>query len=172
MPTATVPKQVKYFKLPYFGKESFKVRKRLNGILRESFPQINFRFIFTNRFTIGSFLKITTPLPSDLRSCVIYQFSCPSCNARYVGSTTRWLKHRILEHMGRSFRTNLPLSRPQHSAIRDHSHNNDHLFTYDSFRILNSTPFRSDLLTLESFYINKMKPELNCTTTAVQLYTQ
>ena len=168
----TVPRDVKYVKLPFYGNESFVVRKRLNNILRDSFPQINFQYVFTNTFTIGSYLKKSTPFPFDLRSSVIYLFSCPSCSARYVGSTSRWIKHRISDHLGRSFRTNLPLSNPQYSAIREHSHNSDHLFTYTDFEILNSTPFRSDLLTLESLYISKLKPELNGTTTAGQLYTQ
>ena len=168
----TVPKDVRYLKLPFYGNESFTVRKRLNNILKDAFPQINFRFIFTNTFTIGSYLKKSTPIPFDLRSSVIYLFSCPSCNARYVGSTSRWIKHRISDHLGRSFRTNSLLSNPQYSAIREHSHNNDHPFTYTDFEILNSTPFRSDLVTLESLYISKLKPELNGTTTAGQLYTQ
>ena len=169
---ATVPRDIKYVKLPFYGNESFAVRKRLNNILRDSFPQINFRFVFTNTFTIGSYLKKSTPIPFDLRSSVVYLFSCPSCSARYVGSTSRWIKHRISDHLRRSFRINCPLSNPQYSAIREHSHNSDHLFTYTDFEILNSTPFRSDLVTLESLYISKLKPGLNGTTTAGQLYTQ
>ena len=169
---STVSKDIRYFKLPFFGKSSFRVRKQLLGILRKSFPQIDFRFVFTNRYTIGSFLKKPSTLPLDLRSCVIYQFTCPTCTARYVGSTTRWFKHRVLEHMGRSYRTNLPLSKPQYSAIRDHCHNSNHALTWDAFKIINSSLFRSDLTILESLVINKMKPQLNCTTTAVQLYTQ
>ena len=169
---STAPKDIRYVKLPFYGNESFAVRKRLNNILRDSFPQINFRFVFTNTFTIGSYLKKSTPLCFGLRSSVIYLFSCPSCSARYVGSTSRWIKHRISDHLGRSFRTGLPLSNPQFSAIREHSHNSDHLFTHTDFEILGSTPFRSDLLTLESLYITKLKPELNGSMTAGQLYTQ
>ena len=140
-------------------------------MLSTSFPQIDFRFVFTNDFTIGTLVKKSVSLPFDLRSCVVYLFTCPSCNARYVGSSTRWISHRIASHVGRSFRTNLPLSKPEYSAIRNHSHENDHSFTHEDFKILNSASSRSDLLTLESLYINKMKPELNCSTTAAQLYT-
>ena len=168
----TVKRDIRYLKLPFYGNESFKIRNSFNDILRESFPQIKFNFIFTNKYTIGSLLKTPQPLPFDLRSSVVYLYSCSRCNSRYVGSTTRWMKHRVLDHCGRSFRTNLPLTKPSFSAIRDHSHDNQHPITHDSFTILASAPFRSDLLILESLYINSMKPDLNNTTTAVQLYTK
>ena len=140
--------------------------------MRNSFPQISFRFVFTNKFTIGSYLKNSTPLPFDLRSSVVYLYTCPSCNARYVGSTSRWIKHRISDHLGRSIRTDFPLNKPQFSSIREHSQNNNHLLSRTAFEILNSTPFRADLLTLEALYINKMKPELNCLTATESLHTQ
>ncbi|MEL6606571.1 MAG: reverse transcriptase domain-containing protein, partial [Cyanobacteria bacterium J06614_10] len=54
----SVPKLVKYVKLPFYGKVSFTLRKNLNEILRNEFPAIDFRFIFTNNFTIGSFFSI------------------------------------------------------------------------------------------------------------------
>ena len=168
----TVKKDVRYLKLPFYGNESLKIRNSISTILKESFPQIKFNFIFTNKHTIGSLLKTPQPLPFDLRSSVVYLYSCSRCNSRYVGSTTRWMKHRVLDHCGRSFRTNFPLTKPSFSAIRNHSHENQHPITHDSFTILTSTPFRSDLLILESLYINSMKPNLNNTTTAVQLYTQ
>ena len=168
----TVAKDVCYLKLPFCGNESFRIRNSFNTILRESFPQIKFKFVFTNRYTIGSLLRTPQPLPFDLRSSVVYLYSCSRCNSRYVDSTTRWMKHRISDHCGRSFRTNFPLTKPSFSAIREHSHEKQYPITCDSFTILASTPFRSDLLTLESLYIHKMKPELNNNTTAVQLYTQ
>ena len=53
----TVKKDIRYLKLPFYGNESFKIRNSFNDILRESFPQIKFNFIFTNKHTIGSLLK-------------------------------------------------------------------------------------------------------------------
>ena len=168
----TALKDRKYIKLPYLGHISFSVRNQLNIILRQSFPQVDFRFVFTNQFTISSLLKKPKPRPFDLTSGSVYSFSCPRCNARYVGSSTRWLQHRISDHKGISIRTGYPLSTPMYSAIREHSETHDHAFTYKDFKILNTASFRTDLLILESLYISKMKPNLNNTTTAHQLYTQ
>ena len=169
---ATVPKDKRYIKLPYLGHISFGLRKQLNNILKESFPQIDFRFIFTNQFTIGSVLKKIKPKPFDLTSGAVYLFKCPRCQARYVGSTSQWLQHRIANHKGVSIRTGYPLSNPMYSAIREHSEAEDHCFTHQDFEILTTSSFRTDLVILESLYIAKMKPSLNNTTVAKQLYTQ
>ena len=92
LPVTTVNKHVLYFKLPYMGKLSFEIRKSMKEILKDAYPQIKFNFVFTNNISIGNFLKkISNPNP-DLCSNVVYLFKCPSCPARYVGSTSRWLK--------------------------------------------------------------------------------
>ena len=168
----TASKEVKYIKLPYLGKLSYNIRKQLNNLLKESFPQIHFRFVFSNNFTINSLIKRTEKKNLDLASRVVYLFTCSSCSARYIGSTMRWMQHRYRNHRGVSTRTGQPLTKPEFSAIRDHSLEQDHVFTYRDFKILNSANFRSDLLILESLYISKMKPELNNTSTALHLFTQ
>lgn len=171
LPVVTVPKDTHYIKLPYFGKISFHIRRNLYSILRESYPQINFQIIFKNNLTIGSLLKHADHLPFALKCGVVYLYKCSRCNSRYVGSTSRPLLHRIFEHKGRSFRTGNVISRPSASSIRDHCLSQDHPLTNKDFSILASTPDRLDLIILESLHIANMKPELNCSTAAVQLYT-
>ena len=153
----TAPKEKKYIKLPYLGHISFNIRKQLQKILKKTFPQIDFHFVFTNPLTIGSFLKPHIPRRLDITSCVVYLFECSSCNARYIGSTSRSLANRISNHMGVSERTRFPLSNPMYSAIREHAHEYDHPFTHSDFGILISSFSRADLLILESLFILKMK---------------
>ena len=154
------------------GKLSFEVRKAFKEILKDNYPQIKFNFVFTNNNTIGNFLK-NAPKPNpDLCSNVVYLFKCSRCPSRYVGSTSRWLHHRILEHKGKSFRTGLTLSKPSFSAIRDHSLEHDHPFTSTDFDILSSHSNRLDLIISESLHIAKMRPDLNHHTAATTLYTQ
>ena len=168
----TVKKDVKYVKLPFVGQCSYDVRKKLQSILKYSFPQIQFQFVFVNKFTIGSLLRQRSSLPVDLNSGLVYLFTCPQCALRYVGSCSRWLKHRILEHRGLSIRTKFPLSKPSHSAIRDHSHARDHPFTDQDFRVLSFASNRLDLVISESLLIRSMKPELNSNLSAFQLSLQ
>ena len=168
----TVNKDVRYLKLPYMGRLSFEVRKSFKEIVKDAYPQIKFNFVFTNTNTIGNFLKnIPKPNP-DLSSNVVYLFQCSRCPSRYVGSTTRWLSHRILEHKGKSSRTGVMLSKPSFSAIREHSLEHDHHFTSEDFDILSSHSNRLDLIISESLHIQKMQPDLNNHTTATTLYTQ
>jgi len=167
----TVKRDHKYVKLPYLGDLSYEIRKQLKTLLRNNYPQIKFTFVFSNTNTIAKFMKQPMNYSSDLCSNVVYLFTCPSCQARYVGSTSRWLRHRIYEHKGKSFRTGLPLSKPSFSAIREHSLEHSHPFSNKDFNILSSHSSRQDLITSESLLIKKMKPELNNVTTATSLFT-
>ena len=155
------------------GRLSIDLRKSLNKILTNAYPQINFRFVFYNNNSIGNFLKRKEKRNSDLLCPnVVYMFTCPSCTARYVGSTSRWLIHRILEHKGKSIRTGTFLSKPSFSAIREHSHLHDHPFTTEDFKVLSSHHNRLELNISESLAIQATKPELNNTLTSTPLFTQ
>jgi len=143
------------------GSLSFEIRKQLKLLLQNHYPQIKFTFVFTNTNNIAKFLKQPMRCNSDMCSNVVYLFTCPCCQARYVGSTSRWLRHRILEHKGKSVRTGLPLSNPSFSAIREHSQFHSHPFRNTDFSILSSHSSRLDLLISESLLIHKMNPELN-----------
>ncbi len=168
----TVKKDRKYVKIPYLGHSSYDLRKKLSQLLRTCYPQIDFRIVFSNKNTIGNFFKRNNRLPTYLRSNVVYQFTCSSCTDRYVGSTSRWLLHRIREHQGKSTRTGNRIANPSFSAIRDHSHQKDHPFSFADFRILTSCSTYGDLITAESLLIRKLKPCLNASSTAAQLFTQ
>ena len=159
--TYNVPKMIKYVKLPFYGKPSYNFRKKLNHMLKPQFPAVDFRFIFTNNFTIGSLFKVKDRIPDAVRSDIIYQFECPSCNARYVGLSARAYRCRISEHMGKSFRTGQFLNKMPFSSVRNHSHEEDHPFNENDFKIIQFCNSHQDALIGEKFLIEKIKPELN-----------
>ena len=82
----------------------------------------------------------------------------------------RLLQQRIDEHIGISTRTKKPLLNPPNSAIRDHQKYCNSDLTIDNFEILDSVKYHSDLLILESIYINKNNPTLNDKQSAAKLY--
>ena len=153
------------------GHLSFRIRKQINGLVHNAFPQINFKFIFTNSTTIGSFLKQKDSLPDSLCSNIIYKFNCPKCNVGYIGSSSRWLCHRINEHMGKSTRTGMCLKSPSQSAIREHSHAKNPMFACKDFEILTKVNNKADLFITECLYIKFLKPELNGGITPAHLIT-
>ena len=85
-------KTIKYIKLPFYGESSYKIRNQLMSILKDVYKDILFTIIFVNKLPIGSFFPTKDPYPKGLYSNVIYNYSCPKCNLRYVGSTCWNLK--------------------------------------------------------------------------------
>ena len=167
----SVSKKVMYISLPYYGYSSFKVRKELSKLFNLVYPQVAFRFTFTNSYTIGSFFRYKDRIPKALCSNIVYKFSCSCCNARYIGSSTRSLKIRVLEHKGLSYRTSVPLSKPSFSEIREHAIATGHNFNLDNFEILMTKNDTTSLRIAESLFIHDLKPSLNNYEASVKLFS-
>ena len=129
----SVPKLVKYFVLPYFGKQSLAMQKEFITILTKFYPYLDPKVVLKNNFTIGSLFRFKDVIPKHCRSGVVYKYSCASCQASYVGSTQRSLISRVRQHQGISERTEKMLANPDCSAIRDHSFECDTPITLDQF---------------------------------------
>ena len=54
------------------------------------------------------------PIPSALKSDVVYEFSCAECNALYIGETTRHLSTMMREHT--TFDKTSQISKRLHSS--------------------------------------------------------
>jgi hypothetical protein len=160
-PILTAPKQLFYIKLPFHDHQYLKLKNDLLNLLHNSFPQLDFTFVFIPNLSIGSFLSHKEPLPTPLRSSIIYKYSCGACSSTYVGSTSRQLSVRCDEHRGISPRTGMNLSSPSYSNIRSHSHTNNHPIEPSHFSILSQTNQPTDLKILESIHISILKPSLN-----------
>ena len=94
-------------------------------------------------------------------SNIVYKFSCPCCNARYVGCSSRHLKIRVFEYMGKSYRTRNYLNKLSFSAVRDHSHENDHPYSENDFEIVGRFGSEQDAFIGEKIIIQQINPELN-----------
>ena len=156
----TVPRKLIYFSISYTGKHSLNLRNKLSKLLRQFYPQCLIRVIFKPEMTIHNLFRYKDMLPKDLASSVVYQYSCDSCKATYIGKTKRHLKTRIHEHKGRSVRTGKVVTTPLHSAIRDHSHEADHPIKDDNFSIIASSDSDMELLILESICQSVERPTL------------
>ena len=157
----TVPKQNVYLKLPFYDQIYFNLRRELHSYLDYHFPQLNLKLVFTNNSSIKSFTNHKERPPIGLRSGVVYKFSCGGCAATYIGSTVRQLSTPVAEHRGVSPRTNIPLTNPLSSSIRDHSISHKHNLNLEHFSILSSAKQPTDLRILESLQIRHHKPNLN-----------
>ena len=81
---------VDYFKLTYIGNLSHHIKNKIFRNFAKSFvKKINIKLVF-NSFKIKN---------HDLKSFLVYKFTCASCSSRYVGKTCRHFKTKIEEHI-------------------------------------------------------------------------
>ena len=58
---------------------------------------LNIQLVFSS-FKIKNF-SYEDPIPNDLKSFLIYKFTCASCSSSYIGKTYRHFKTRIEKHI-------------------------------------------------------------------------
>jgi hypothetical protein len=146
-----------YFVLPYIGKASEKLHKRV----RREMLQHNINLKAAYRTTkVGSYFCLKQSIPRLFKSCVVYDFKCPlDKDIRYIGETERPLFVRIEDHCSRISGEN---AKP--SAIRDHMLGCDACTSAnniaESFSVM-KTCGKSDVLSQEALSIKRFKPTLN-----------
>ena len=101
----TVPKKQLYLVLPFMGKMSALVKSGLARSLHKRLPFCKVKIIFKISNRLKNYFSFKDVVPEPLRSCQIYNFTCGSCNASYIGKTFRHMKVRVSEHQGVSPRT-------------------------------------------------------------------
>ena len=169
IPVITVPKDEFYVSLPYLGPISHEMERFFLKVLNPSYPQISFKFSFKNKFQLKSFFNFKDRLPADLRSHIIYEFQCESCQDSYIGSTTKQAKVRFSQHLGVSPRTDRHVTSPSHSSPRQHCENKNHPFKYSNFSIIDAAPDELQLRIMESLYILNQHPALNLDRSSIPL---
>ena len=108
------------------------------------------RVIFTLRKLKTVLPSLKPPVSQMLRSKVVYQIVCPSCNASYVGQTSRHLTTRFNEHLTRK------------GPVKEHLEKCQIRADENCINILAAThKGESSLLALEALWIREIKPEIN-----------
>ena len=109
-------------------------------------------------------LTLVTNLPfsrSTLRSCQIYNFTCGSCSASYIGKSFRHMKVRVSEHQGVSPRTGQHLKGTLSTSVRDHMLDCNHVVAWDDLKVLGRESNHWLLEIKESLFIKGDRPSLN-----------
>ena len=164
-------KQNILFSLPYLGKHSLLLRKKIINILKSCSPHIKVNIIFSSKFRISNMISFKDRIPTFLNSLVIYKFKCGHCNASYIGQTKRHLQVRSYEHLGYSIATNKKLkwNKSKSTAVLEHcvecSHSND----ISNFEIIGRADSNFHCQLKESILIMRDKPVLNNNVTSTPL---
>ena len=142
---------VYYFKLPYIGNLSHHIKNKLSKLCKEFCKEnFNIKLVF-NSFKIKSYFSNKDPIPDDLKSFLVYKFTCASCSSSYIGKTCRHFKTRIEEH----------IKKDNKSHIFKHLHSTATCFdSYNSlsFKIIDKANSKFDLKIKETLHINWTKP--------------
>ena len=142
----------RYFKLPYHGKYSSLVRKKLEEISQKYCKATMAKVVFvTNK--VGHSLSPKDPIPSKYLTCVVYKFQCGGCGASYIGETDRHYEVRKREHLEKDT-----------STVYRHIHSNAtclHNSNLDCFSILDRADSDYAIKLKEGMHIMWEKPTLN-----------
>ena len=90
--------------------------------LSRRYCKSTFKLAFSS-FKIGQLLSTKDKIPSDLKSSVVYKFTC-HCKTMYIGQTRRHLSTRIQEHLVKSKSSHIFIhldKNPKCKAIADKS---------------------------------------------------
>ena len=142
-----------YFKLPYIGHFSVATQKKIRPFIKRYCKDLDIKQVFSS-FKIGNLFGVKDPIPGGFRSRVVYKFACASCNASYVGETTRHFSTRVREH----------LVSDKASHIFKHLKNSEHcraLCSVDCFHILDHSSTSFQLKIKEDIHIQREQPSLN-----------
>ena len=146
-------KNVSYCKLGYIGKFSLYTRKKINQLCKQFCKNTNIKLVFTPT-KLSDYFSTKDALPKDLRSFVVYKFTCAGCNACYIGETKRHLKTRITEH----------LETDKSSHVHKHLNDNENcrrVCHKNCFEVIDSASSSFRLKVKEAIHITWSKPSLN-----------
>jgi len=168
----TCAKKKLIFSIDYLGKSSLEIKKRLEKLIQEQIPFCKISLVFSSSKKIKNCFSFKDRVPKNLKSLVLYKFSCIDCNVNYIGKTKRHYQVRTSEHLGISKLTNEPLkyNKKSTTAVRDHIHFCKHNNTADCFKIIGSAKNDYHLKIKESLNIIRENPQLNKTVKSFPLH--
>ena len=120
-----------------------KLLKRCKEFCKEN---VNIKVVFTS-FKIKNYFSYKDPISDDLKSFLVYKFTCASCSSSYIGETCHHFKRRIEEH----------IKKDNKSHIFNYLHSTATCFgSYNSFcfNIIDKTNSKFDLKIKEALHIN------------------
>ena len=141
--------------------ENVDIKEGLARSLHKCLPFCKVKIVFKTCSHLKNYFSFKDVVPEPLRSCQIYNFTCGSCNASYIGKTFRHMKVKVSEHQGVSPRTGKHLKGTLPTSVRDHMLDCNHVVTWDDFKVLGREYNHWLLEIKESLFIKRDRPSLN-----------
>ena len=169
----TVPQKELSICIPFLGKQSLELKGKLNKFASKYFPTCRIKVIFKCDNRLKNFFGFKDRVPHNVRSHLLYRYTCDGCNAIYIGKTRRHYMVRVFEHLGISLRTHKKYTyNPQNgnnSAILNHVNCKKCVGKEENFKIIGSAKNDFHLCLKESILIQKFRPQINTSEKSVPL---
>jgi hypothetical protein len=169
----TVPKKELSICLPFLGKQSLELKSKIGRFVEKNFPTCRIKVIFKCSNRLKNFLVFKDKIPLNVRSHLLYRYTCDSCNAIYIGKTRRHYLVRVFEHLGISMRSHKKFTynpnNGNNSAILNHVNCKDCVGKEENFKIIGSASNDYHLCLKESLLIQKNKPGMNTNDNSIPL---
>jgi len=99
-PTPQLPaSDIVVLRVPYYGQPSQIYAKRVTAAVIKQYPLKKVRVVYDVTARIGQNFTTKDKIPTEMKSGVVYEATCPQCKDKYIGKTCRHLKTRIGEHL-------------------------------------------------------------------------
>ena len=171
---SSVPRKIVTLNLPFMGKESLKIKKNLLNVFKTYFPFCRLQITFSSAARMGNFFVFKDKVPNNVRSLILYKFSCGGCNSTYLGKSKRHYLVRVFEHLGMSLLTGKKYTfnsgNNNNTTVLNHINCNNCHATINNFRIIGSAKNDFKLCLKESLLIQLNKFNLNKNVKSMPLY--
>ena len=98
-----------------------RIKIKLHKSLNQLLPACDLRMIFKFSLRMKNYFNFKDKIKRELRSLLVYNFKCSSCNAEYIGKTKRHYRKRTTEHIGVSrLKGKCVKNNSQTSAVHNH----------------------------------------------------
>ena len=145
--------------LPYMGMISTELKVKLHKTFKQLLPACDLRVIFKVSLRMKNYFNFKDKIKRELRSLLVYNFKCNSCNAEYIGKTKQHYRTRTSEHIGVSPLTGKCVkNNSQTSAVHDHMLFCKTVVCPEDFKILAKSSCNFELEIQKSILIKLLKP--------------
>ena len=86
--------------LLYMGMISTELQVKLHKTFKQLLPGCDLKVIFKVSLRMKNYFNFKDKIKRELRSLLVYNFKCNSCNAEYIGKTKRHYETRTSEDIG------------------------------------------------------------------------
>ena len=174
-PKQNVERQELKISLPFLGKYSNELKKRISNLATRCLINTKVIIIWSSNRKLRNFFSFKDRLPMHLRSKILYRYSCNGCNSIYLGKNKRHFLVTAYEHLGISVRTGKEFTynpkNNNNTSILDHLHQPKRCHgNLDNFEIIGRADNDFFLRIKESLLIKKFNPTLNQKGKSIPLY--